>query len=95
MGANFELKKLCITKFCILISRAIKRSNCFHKKGHDAGCHASNNMYMIIFGVAEIILSQIPNFHELSVLSVLAAIVSFAYSLIGLVLSIAKIAGQR
>ncbi|KAJ4716098.1 Amino acid permease [Melia azedarach] len=71
---------------------AIKRSNCFHKKGHDAGCHASNNMYMIIFGVAEIILSQIPNFHELSVLSVLAAIMSFAYSLIGLVLSIAKIA---
>ncbi|ESR35986.1 hypothetical protein CICLE_v100286921mg, partial [Citrus x clementina] len=74
-----------------LISRAIKRSNCFHKEGHDAGCHTSNNMYMIIFAIAEIILSQIPNFHELSGLSILAAVMSFAYSSIGLGLAIAKI----
>ncbi|TXG64049.1 hypothetical protein EZV62_011043 [Acer yangbiense] len=73
--------------------RAIKRSNCFHKNGHEAGCHTTNNMFMIIFGVTEIILSQIPNFHELSGLSIIAAIMSFAYSLIGLGLSIAKIAG--
>ncbi|KAK1560185.1 hypothetical protein Q3G72_023329 [Acer saccharum] len=72
---------------------AIKRSNCFHKNGHEAGCHTTNNMFMIIFGVTEIILSQIPNFHELSGLSIIAAIMSFAYSLIGLGLSIAKIAG--
>lgn len=77
-----------------LISRAIKRSNCFHKEGHDAGCHTSNNMYMIIFAIAEIILSQIPNFHELSGLSILAAVMSFAYSSIGLGLAIAKITGQ-
>ncbi|KAH9695039.1 Amino acid permease 6 [Citrus sinensis] len=70
---------------------AIKRSNCFHKEGHDAGCHTSNNMYMIIFAIAEIILSQIPNFHELSGLSILAAVMSFAYSSIGLGLAIAKI----
>ncbi|KAK0580292.1 hypothetical protein LWI29_000402 [Acer saccharum] len=40
-----------------------------------------------------IILSQIPNFNELSALSIIAAIMSFAYSLIGLGLSLAQIAG--
>ncbi|KAK4847464.1 hypothetical protein QYF36_002242 [Acer negundo] len=73
--------------------RAVKRSNCFHKNGHEAGCHTSNNMFMTIFGVTQIILSQIPNFHELSGLSIIAAIMSFAYSLIGLGLSLAQIAG--
>ncbi|XP_050210960.1 amino acid permease 6-like [Mercurialis annua] len=72
---------------------AISRANCFHKKGHDAGCHTSNNMFMIIFGITEIVLSQTPNFHELSFLSIVAAVMSFAYSSIGLGLSIAKIAG--
>ncbi|KAK4849399.1 hypothetical protein QYF36_024347 [Acer negundo] len=73
---------------------AIKRSNCFHKNGHEAaGCHTTNNMFMTIFGVIQIILSQIPNFHELSALSIIAAIMSFAYSLIDLGLSLAKIAG--
>ncbi|XP_031276134.1 amino acid permease 6-like [Pistacia vera] len=72
---------------------AVIRSDCFHKKGHNAGCHTSNNKYMISFAITEIILSQIPNFHELSCLSIIAAVMSFAYSLIGLALSIAKIAG--
>ncbi|KAK2649164.1 hypothetical protein Ddye_016653 [Dipteronia dyeriana] len=72
---------------------AVKRSNCFHKNGHEAGCHTSNNMFMTIFGVTQIILSQIPNFHELSALSIIAAIMSFAYSLVGLGLSLAQIAG--
>ncbi|TMX04971.1 hypothetical protein EJD97_003756 [Solanum chilense] len=71
---------------------AIKRSNCFHRKGHDAGCHESNNPFIIIFGVMQILLSQIPNFHKLSFLSIIAAAMSFAYSFIGLGLSIAKIA---
>jgi hypothetical protein len=39
-------------------------------------------------------MSQLPNFHELVGLSTLAAIMSFAYSLIGIGLSIAAIAGQ-
>ncbi|KAE8729620.1 Amino acid permease 6 [Hibiscus syriacus] len=72
---------------------AIKRSGCFHEEGHAAGCHVKNNMFIIIFGVTEIILSQIPNFNELSWLSVVAAVMSFAYSCIGLGLSIAKVAG--
>lgn len=77
------------------MSRAIVRSNCFHKKGHDAGCHTTNNKFMIAFGVAEILLSQIPNFHELAGLSIIAAVMSFAYSLIGLGLSMAEIAGLQ
>ncbi|OMO63410.1 Amino acid transporter, transmembrane [Corchorus olitorius] len=72
---------------------AIKRSICFHKRGHEAGCHVKNNSFIIIFGVIEIVLSQLPNFHELSALSMIAAVMSFAYSSIGLGLSIAKVAG--
>ncbi|GMI83724.1 amino acid permease 1, NEUTRAL AMINO ACID TRANSPORTER 2 [Hibiscus trionum] len=72
---------------------AIKRSGCFHRKGHAAGCHVKNNMFIIIFGIIEIVLSQIPNFHDLSWLSVVAAVMSFAYSCIGLGLSIANVAG--
>lgn len=74
------------------LNRAIKRSGCFHKHGHDAGCHVKNNKFMIIFGIIEIILSQIPNFNELSGLSAVAAVMSFAYCCIGLGLSIAKVA---
>ncbi|KAL9268575.1 Amino acid permease 6-like protein [Drosera capensis] len=72
---------------------AIKRSNCFHKHGHRVGCHTSNNPFMIIFGCIQIILSQIPDFSELSWLSIVAAVMSFTYSSIGLALSIAKVVG--
>ncbi|WJX21125.1 Amino acid permease 6 [Trifolium repens] len=71
---------------------AIKKSNCFHKYGHEADCNISNYPFMVIFGVAQILLSQIPNFHELSWLSILAAVMSFGYASIGVGLSIAKIA---
>ncbi|XP_054798135.1 amino acid permease 6-like [Prosopis cineraria] len=71
---------------------AVKRSNCFHKHGHQDKCNISNYPYMILFACVQILLSQIPNFHKLSWLSILAAIMSFAYSSIGLGLSIAKIA---
>jgi hypothetical protein len=49
---------------------------------------------MIIFAGIQILLSQIPNFHKLSWLSILAAIMSFAYSSIGLGLSVAKVVGE-
>ncbi|KAK6130554.1 hypothetical protein DH2020_035700 [Rehmannia glutinosa] len=72
---------------------AVKRSNCFHTHGHDVECSISNYPFMITFAAIQIILSQIPNFHELSWLSIVAAVMSFAYSSIGLGLSIAKVAG--
>ncbi|KAG0623261.1 hypothetical protein M758_3G160400 [Ceratodon purpureus] len=69
---------------------AITRSDCFHHKGTKGPCHASNVPYMSMFGFAQIILSQIPEFGELWFLSVLAAVMSFLYSTIGLGLGIAK-----
>ncbi|XP_024976421.1 amino acid permease 6-like [Cynara cardunculus var. scolymus] len=71
---------------------AVKKSNCFHEKGHDAQCKPSNYPYMILFALIQVVLSQIQNFHKLSWLSILAAVMSFAYSSIGLGLSIAKVA---
>ncbi|PKI41181.1 hypothetical protein CRG98_038426 [Punica granatum] len=73
--------------------RAVERSNCFHKNGHHAKCITSNYPSMVIFACIQIILSQIPNFHKPSWLLILATIMSFAYSSIGLGLSIARIIG--
>lgn len=75
---------------------AIKRSNCFHKNGHEHNdCHVPDYPFMIIFAVIQIILSQIPNFHKLSWLSIIAAVMSFAYAFIGLGLAIGKLAGDN
>ncbi|KAK7350913.1 hypothetical protein VNO77_09962 [Canavalia gladiata] len=71
---------------------AIKRSNCFHSSGRKDPCHISSNPYMISFGVIQILFSQIPDFHKMSWLSILAAVMSFTYSVIGLALGIAKVA---
>ncbi|KAJ4700735.1 Amino acid permease [Melia azedarach] len=71
---------------------AIERNNCFYRKGNKDLCHPNSNPYMIGFGFAEIIFSQIPGFKELRWLSVLAAVMSFTYSTIGLGLGIAKVA---
>ncbi|KAK4800740.1 hypothetical protein SAY86_021227 [Trapa natans] len=72
---------------------AVKRSNCFHKNGHQVKCSTSNYPFMVIFACIQMVLSQIPNFHKLSWLSIVAAIMSFAYSSIGLGLSIARLVG--
>lgn len=95
---------LILTGFCVYLinffglgfvhsCRAVIRSNCFHKNGHQAKCSVSNYPFMVIFACIELVLSQIPNFHKLSWLSVLAAIMSFTYASIGVGLSIARVAG--
>lgn len=71
---------------------AIERSNCFHSKGDKNPCHMNSNPYMIAFGIVEIICSQIPDFDQLWWLSIVAAVMSFTYSTIGLGLGIAKVA---
>ncbi|CAK9325412.1 unnamed protein product [Citrullus colocynthis] len=71
---------------------AIKRSNCFHKSGGKNPCHMNSNPYMISFGIIEIFLSQIPDFDQLWWLSIVAAVMSFTYSIIGLVLGIIQVA---
>ncbi|CAO2815597.1 unnamed protein product [Amaranthus hypochondriacus] len=74
---------------------AIKRSNCYHKSGGKNPCHMSGNVYMITFGIIEVIVSQLPDFNQVWWLSVVAALMSFTYSTIGLGLGIAQVAESR
>ncbi|XP_015951871.1 amino acid permease 4 isoform X2 [Arachis duranensis] len=74
---------------------AIKRSNCYHKSHGEDPCHMSSNGYMITFGTAEVIFSQIPDFDQVWWLSIVAAIMSFTYSSVGLGLDIGKVAENR
>ncbi|KAK1310351.1 Amino acid permease 2 [Acorus calamus] len=69
---------------------AIKKSNCYHKTGGKGPCKMSSNPYMIIFGVVEIMFSQIPDFDQIWWLSIVAAVMSFTYSSIGLALGVAQ-----
>ncbi|XP_015881606.1 probable amino acid permease 7 isoform X2 [Ziziphus jujuba] len=71
--------------------RAIQKSNCYHKEGHQAACGYGDGLYMLLFGGIQIVVSQIPDFHNMEWLSVVAAIMSFAYSFIGLGLGFAKV----
>jgi len=80
--------------FCISCCRTIQHSFCYHNKGSEASCESVDAYYMLLFGAIQIILSQIPNFHNIEWLSVVAAIMSFTYSFIGMGLSIAQIIGM-
>ncbi|XP_043810585.1 probable amino acid permease 7 isoform X2 [Manihot esculenta] len=71
--------------------RAIQKSNCYHKEGHEAKCEYGDTSYMLIFGAVQIILSQIPDFHNVQWLSIIAAVMSFAYSSIGFALGFAQV----
>ncbi|XP_061372197.1 amino acid permease 3 isoform X3 [Gastrolobium bilobum] len=73
---------------------AIKRSNCFHSSGGQNPCRMNSNIYMITFGIVEIIFSQIPDFDQLWWLSAVAAVMSFTYSTIGLGLGVGKVIGM-
>ena len=78
--------------FSVASVRAIWKATCFHKKGHGAKCSIPNYPFMAAFGVVEIFLSQLPNFHKLSFLSIIAAVMSFSYASIGIGLAIAVVA---
>ncbi|PNY04094.1 amino acid permease [Trifolium pratense] len=82
----------CCAPIGIFNNLAIKRSECLHSSGGKDQCHISSNPYMIAFGVIQIFFSQIPDFHKMWWLSIIAAIMSFTYSFIGLGLAIAKVA---
>ncbi|CAK7323874.1 unnamed protein product [Dovyalis caffra] len=72
--------------------RAIQKSNCFHKEGHDASCEqGGGTLYMLLFGAVQVILSQIPDFHHILWLSIFAAIMSVSYSSIGSALGFAQV----
>ncbi|EPS71068.1 hypothetical protein M569_03688 [Genlisea aurea] len=71
--------------------RAILKSNCYHEKGHDAPCNYDDTSFMLLFGAVQLVFSQIPDFHSMKWLSVIAAIMSFAYSTVGLSLGLARV----
>ncbi|XP_023637519.1 probable amino acid permease 7 isoform X2 [Capsella rubella] len=84
-----------VTATCI---RAIIKTNCYHREGHNATCSYgdnNNNIFMLLFGLLQIFLSQIPNFHNMLWLSTIAATMSLAYSFIGIGLSLGKIIEKR
>ncbi|KAL5845888.1 hypothetical protein ACOSQ3_009412 [Xanthoceras sorbifolium] len=70
---------------------ALKRSTCFHEKGQRATCEVPGNLYMLMFGAFEVILSQCPNLERAAFLSVVAAVCSLVYSCIAIGLSTAKL----
>ncbi|KAK1628278.1 hypothetical protein QYE76_002593 [Lolium multiflorum] len=70
--------------------RAIRRADCFHDNGHADPCKSSSNPYMILFGLVQIVFSQIPDFDQIWWLSIVAAVMSFTYSGIGLSLGISQ-----
>ncbi|XP_057802597.1 amino acid permease 6-like [Salvia miltiorrhiza] len=74
---------------------AMKKAICFHKYGHNHDCTLSNNPFILLFGLIQLLLCQVPNFHKLAFLSYIAALMSFGYASIGLGLSVAKIAEGR
>lgn len=49
---------------------------------------------MITFGVIEILFSQIPDFDQVWWLSIVAAVMSFTYSTVGLALGVAQVTGK-
>ncbi|XP_058728384.1 amino acid permease 2-like [Vicia villosa] len=71
--------------------RAIVKSNCYHKEGRDAPCSYDGNLYTVLFGLAQILMSFIPNLHDMAWVSIVAAIMSFSYSFIRLGLGIATV----
>ncbi|KAI4306275.1 hypothetical protein L6164_029565 [Bauhinia variegata] len=72
-------------------TKAILKSYCHHMGGHKAPCNYGHTLYMMLFGFVQIFMSFIPDLHNLAWVSVVAAIMSFAYSSIGLGLGIAQV----
>lgn len=69
----------------------MKRVNCFHREGlGGADCSPSGSTYMVVFGLFQLLLSQLPSLHNIAWLSVVAVATSFGYSFISLGLCAAK-----
>lgn len=70
------------------------KSNCYHKEGHDAPCDEyGDTKFMLLYGAVQMLLAQIPDLQETEFLSIIAAVMSFAYASIGLGLGMAKTIG--
>ncbi|KAL3729090.1 hypothetical protein ACJRO7_033658 [Eucalyptus globulus] len=74
---------------------AIKDTNCYHENNGEKECSILSNPYAIIFGITEILLSQIPDFDGIWWVSIVSVVMFFTNSLIGLGLAIARVAAGR
>ncbi|CAL0317423.1 unnamed protein product [Lupinus luteus] len=70
---------------------AIFKSNCYHREGHQALCNHGDTVYMILFGLVQVMLSFIPDLHNMAWISATAALASLTYSFIELGLGIATV----
>ncbi|GJM87837.1 hypothetical protein PR202_ga03831 [Eleusine coracana subsp. coracana] len=71
---------------------AIRRAGCFHIEGHANPCKSSSKPYMILFGVVQVLFSQIQDFDQIWWLSIVTVVLPFiTYSSIGLSLGVAQI----
>ncbi|KAI3855020.1 hypothetical protein MKX03_018414 [Papaver bracteatum] len=91
LQANFCGNDIAYVMTAANSMRAIHKSNCYHNKGHEAPCDHGVTFYMLVFGASQIVFSQIPNFHDMEWLSILAAIMSCCYASIGFALGFAKV----
>ncbi|XP_020553993.1 probable amino acid permease 7 isoform X3 [Sesamum indicum] len=92
---NFIKVGIVYTITSSISMRAIQRSNCYHSEGHTAACKYGTTYYMLTFGIIQVIVSQIPDFRNTEWLSVVAAVMSFTYSIIGSALGLAKVIENR
>lgn len=77
--------------FFLPTDSAIRQSDCFRRNGAGARCDASGTtVLMLAFSVVQVVLSQFPGLEHITWLSVVAAVMSFAYSFIGLGLSVGQ-----
>ncbi|KAL3729083.1 hypothetical protein ACJRO7_033652 [Eucalyptus globulus] len=84
-------RAISITVGASVSMMAIKYMNCFHESW-EKECHISSNPYAIIFGITEILLSQIPDFNGIWWVSMVSVVMFFTYSFIGLGQAIAQVA---
>ncbi|XP_059666584.1 probable amino acid permease 7 [Cornus florida] len=94
VNINFVKVGIVYTITSAISMRAIMKSNCYHKEGHKASCNYGITFYMLLFGIIQSVVSQIPDFHGTKWLSIVAAVMSFTYSIIGSALGLAKVIGN-
>ncbi|KAK7289653.1 hypothetical protein RIF29_03458 [Crotalaria pallida] len=70
---------------------SIEKSFRYHTLGKEPTSGSGDSYYMLIFGVIQVVLSQIPNFHNIQWLSVVAAIMSLGYAFTGMGLATEKV----
>ncbi|KMZ57076.1 Amino acid permease I, putative, expressed [Zostera marina] len=67
---------------------AIEVTQCHHTRGSNASCNKTSVITStLLFGAAEVVLSQFPNLEDIAFISYIAAAMSFIYSFLGLYLS--------